>query len=181
MLILLKRLFSSELNAFEIWIWQHQLFSCISQKKVVFIWNPMNHLYPFPSFFAVPNTLGLVLYSSPILLANPSPMHCLASGSSHGPNLVIQHIPPSIKPCTPPLFCLPLHSLSHFPFLLLSNCQAAPGPARHLRHRLLILLDHRKKHVCLWNVRALVDCDYIAAECVYVIVCVCVFVFPCIY
>lgn len=97
-------------------------------------------------------------------LADPLPMHRLASGNSHGPNLVIQHIPPSINPCTPPSFCLPLHSLSHFPFLLLSNCQAALGPARHLRHRLLILLDHRKKHVCLWNVQAFLDCDYMAAE-----------------
>lgn len=60
------------------------------------------------------------------------------------------------------------HSLSHFPLLLLSNCQAALGPAQHLRHRLLILLDHRKKHVCLWNVQASLDYDYIATECVWV-------------
>lgn len=80
----------------------------------------------------------------PIFLTHPSSTHPVASGSSHGPNLVIQHIPPWIEPRPPPSFCLFLHSLSHFPFLLLSNCQAAPGPTRHLRHRLLILLDHRK-------------------------------------
>lgn len=75
------------------------------------------------------------------------------------------------------VLCLSPHSLSHFPFLLLSNCQAAPGPARHLRHRLLILLDHRKKHVCLWNVQAFLDCDYMAAECVWV----CVYVYSCVF
>lgn len=144
---------------------------CISQiHLVLLIWNPINHLLPFLSLLLP----SLSVFSLANRIANPSPMNRLALGSSHGPNLVIQHIPPSIKPCTPPSFCLsfPLHSLSHFPFLLLSNCQAAPGPARHLRHRLLILLDHRKKHVCLWNVRAFLDCDYIAAECVCVCVCV---------
>lgn len=67
----------------------------------------------------------------PPYLTNPSTMPCLAWRTSHGPNLVIHHIPSSIKPCTPPhsSFRPALSSFppSHFPFLLLSNCQAAPG------------------------------------------------------
>lgn len=96
--------------------------------------------------------------------------HRLTPGSSPSPRLVIQPISPSIQPCSPSsVFSSTLLTpFSHFPLLLLSNCQAALGPAQHLRHRLLILLDHRKKHVCLWNVQASLDYDYMAAECVWV-------------
>lgn len=68
------------------------------------------------SLTAVPVPYGMALSPSPIFLANPSPMHRLASGSSHGPNVLTQHIAPSIKPCTPPSLVL---SFSLFtPFLI---------------------------------------------------------------
>lgn len=86
-------------------------------------------------------------FSLAIFPANPSARHRLASGGSHGPN---NSAHPSLYQALHSSFTLSLSSLPFsFPFLLLSNCQAALGPARHLRHRLLILLDHRKKHVCL--------------------------------
>lgn len=83
-------------------------------------------------------------------------MYCPTFRWSHGLNLVNQHIPAYAYGTVPPPSSSPL---------LLPNCQAAPGPAQHLRHWLLILLDHRKKHVCLWNVRA--SPDYASAERVF--------------
>ena len=149
---MLRKQFLTRVQWFVFYCLIRPLLAFSLEKCCIFDLRPYKSSLPLLSLAAVAIPFGVVPSPSPIFLANPSPMHRLAWGSSHGPNLVIQHIPPSIKPCTPTLVPSPsfsLRSLSHFPFLLLSNCQAAPGPARHLRHRLLILLDHRKKHVCL--------------------------------
>lgn len=58
------------------------------------------------------------------------------------------------------------HSCS-FSTLQLCNCEAAFRPWRHLTCCVLILLDHRKKHVVLSNVQAFLDCDYTVLKCFF--------------
>lgn len=96
-------------------------------------------------------------------LSGPSSMRYITFRRSHGLNLVIQHIPASIEPRAP-------HSRPPAPLLIsLLYCsliaRQLQGQPSIWRHWLLILLDHRKKHVCLWNVRAFLD--YVSADRVF--------------
>lgn len=142
--ILLRELFLTREQWFAFCSLYCSLLFSISLRCVVFF-----NLKPYKQSLSL---FSAVFPPSPIFLTNPSPnaSPCLkeftwsqSSNSAH----------PSLYQAKQPLLhssvSLSLHSLSHFPLLLLSNCQAALGPALHRRHRLLILLDHRKKHVCL--------------------------------
>lgn len=121
-------------------------------------------LYSSPtSVLSSPETIETVSHHCPqtfqscdFPLSDPSSMRYITFRRSHGLNLVIQHIPASIEPqaSPPPPPPTPLLISLLYCSLIARQLQGQPSIWRHW---LLILLDHRKKHVCLWNVRAFLD------------------------